>query len=348
MRQLYYLYFMLALLLLQSCKTEPPAQSATRHEAPDQMMQLHLKATTTRQVFYQNIPSASALEHVQGSFYVLGDDSPYLYRLNGKYELVQRYALFDTTGFENGRIPKDKKPDLESMTLFTYGRDNMLLLLGSGATSAREKGYLVNLTDRMQVQELNLSSFYTFLRQVLQLQQEGELNLEGLAMDKVYTYLLQRPAGTGVNVLLRFDTDAFKDFILGHRPMPAVALYYFTLPQLAGLPSGFSGAYALEGRLFFTASVEDTPNAIDDGQVHGSFVGLLDLRALPAASDAANPLQVLVVQLLGEDGTAYVGKAESLVVLPGEEKMYKVIVVSDDDKGHSELLELALEVEERP
>lgn len=346
MKHSYLLYFLTPLLLLQACKPEPPQASASSSEAVEKMQVLKLTARTTREVFYEQLPSASGLEYVQGTFYVLGDDSPYLFQLNEKYELVNRTPLFDTTGVVNGRIPKAVKPDLESMAAFTYGRDDMLLLLGSGASKARNKGYLINLSEEMEVQELNMSRFYTFLKQVLRLESEGQLNLEGLATDQVYTYLLQRPLGAGGNTLLRFNTDAFKDFILGRAEMPAVAVYHFKLPQIGQLPSGFSGAFAMGGKLFFTASVEETPNAIEDGEVLGSFLGMIDLRALAYASDAVNPLQVPVVQLQHEDGTAYRGKAESLVVIAGKEpQKYKVVIVSDDDKGHSGLLEVELELE---
>ncbi|WP_266203065.1 DUF6929 family protein [Pontibacter kalidii] len=346
MKHRYFLYFLMPLLLLLlACKSGPPEASADISETAERMKELKLTASTTRKVFYKNLPSASGLEHVQGAFYVLGDDSPFLYRLDEMYELVQQYPLFDTTGVVKGRIPKEEKPDLESMARLSYGRDEMLLLLGSGASAARSKGYLVNLSENMQVQELDLSRFYTFLKQVLRLESEGQLNLEGLAMDEVYAYLLQRPLGAGTNTLLRFESSAFKDFILGRGEMPAAALYHFSLPQLGQVRAGFSGACSLDGKLFFTASVEDTPNAIDDGEVHGSFIGTIDLRALPLALDAANPLPVPVVQLNNEDGSAYAGKAESLVVLKGEERTYKVVVVSDDDKGHSELLEVQLAVE---
>ncbi len=344
MRKCHFLYFLLTPLLLLACKTEPPATSSAGARLTDLPEPVQLSATTTRQVFYQNLPSASGLEYAQGSFFVLGDDSPFLYRLNEKYELAQRYPIFDTTSIKSGRIPKDLKPDLESMALLTYGRNEMLIMLGSGSAKNREIGFLVNLTKKMEVKELDLARFYTFLRQVLRLEATEQLNLEGMAMDKAYTYLLQRTLSKGQNVLFRFEADAFEDFILGRGGIPAVAVYYFSLPQLGELHAGFSGAFALDGELFFTASVEETPNAIDDGTVHGSFLGRIDLRMLPHASDEANPLAVPVVQLTNEDASPYVGKAESVVVRKGEEGKYKVVVVSDDDKGHSELLELDLTI----
>ncbi|GAB3822486.1 hypothetical protein GCM10028895_27100 [Pontibacter rugosus] len=309
------------------------------------MKQLELTATTQRKYFYQSIPSASGLEYVQNFFYIVGDDSPFLYKLNEQFKLEQTYALFDTADFATGRIPKAIKPDLESMAHFTYGRDEMLLLLGSGATDARNKGFLVNLSEGNAVRELNLSRFYTFLKRVLKLETEGQLNLEGLAIDNTYTYLMQRPLGPGANVLIRFDSNDFKHFLMNDGAIPAAAVYHFELPSAEQHRASFSGAYTLGDKLFFTASIEDAPNAIEDGEVLGSFIGVIDLKALPYATDALKPLTVPAVVIRNSDNSPYIGKAESLVVMQGEEQgFFKVIVVSDDDLGHSELLELQLQV----
>ncbi|CAM3589452.1 hypothetical protein POKO110462_10745 [Pontibacter korlensis] len=342
----YLLHLLLVFFVLQGCKSGEPAVTSSASFV-EKMKEIRISARTDSKVFYESLPSASGLEYVQGAYYVLGDDTPYLYEVDEQFILVNRHAIFDTTAVVEGRIPKAVKPDLEGMAHFTYGRDQMLLLLGSGASNTRNKGYLINLSDNMQVQELDLSRFYTFLKEVLHLESEGQLNLEGLAMDDIYTYLLQRPLGAGSNTLLRFDTDDFKRFLMLEGEVPSVALYHFDLPVIGQSSASFSGAYSLEGKLYFTASVEDTPNAIDDGEVLGSFIGVIDLYSLPQAMDALNPYKASVTQLKDTDGSAYSGKAESLVVMKGEEpKSYKVIVVSDDDQGHSELLEVQMELDE--
>ncbi|GHA74316.1 DUF6929 family protein [Pontibacter akesuensis] len=346
MKYPYLLCFACLLFLLPSCKTDVPETSDTAAPALERMKTLNLTATTQRKYFYQNIPSASGVERVQDSYYIMGDDSPFLYKLNEQFQLLEQHALFDTAEFSSGRIPKASKPDLESMAHFTYGRDEMLLLLGSGASEARNRGFLVNLSEGNAVRELDMSRFYTFLKHVLKLETEGELNLEGLALDKTYVYLLQRPAGGGANVLIRLDADAFKRFVMEGAEIPAAAVYHFTLPAMGQNKASFSGAYASGDRLFFTASVEDTPNAIEDGEVLGSYIGVIDLNALPYATDSNNPLNVPTVLIQNSDGSPYLGKAESLVVLAGEEQgQYEVVVVSDDDLGHSELLEVQLQVQ---
>ena len=335
----------LASLALTACKTKQPAASnAVTAEAL--MKEIQLQATVQQKLTYGHLPSASGIELVNETYYIVGDDSPYLYELDAEYKLAQRHVLFDTADFSSGRIPKPLKPDLEGMAHFIYGRDQLLLLIGSGSSDMRNRAFVVNVTDNMQVKELDFSRLYTFLKRVLHLRTEGELNLEGFAMDETYTYIMQRAIGIGSNVLFRFDTEAFKDFLINDGDIPAAAVYHFALSKLEGYGAGFSGAYALQDKLFFTASVEDAPNAIEDGEVVGSLVGMIDLNRLPYATDAANPLQVPTVQLMNPDGSVYTGKAESLVVKAGEGSSYQLVVVSDDDQGGSELLEIELEVEE--
>ncbi|MEJ8803217.1 DUF6929 family protein [Pontibacter sp. H249] len=341
-KHLFYIFIGLALFV--SCKSAEPVTANVEPPALSRMKSMKLEAAIVKNQPLKQIPSASGMEYVEGNYYVLGDDSPYLYQLDAQYKPVKQYTLFDSSGFKNGRIPKSDKPDLESMAHFTYGRDNILLLLGSGASTARNKGYLVNLSDKMQVQEVDFTRFYTFLKRILGSKEEGELNIEGLAMDKTYAYLLHRPF-TGTNILFRVDANSFKDFLIRGGDLPAVAVYYFTLPAIGQSFAGFSGAYTLEDKLFITASVEDTSNAIDDGEVLGSFVGAIDLLAFPYASDPANPLQVPTVQLKNSDGSVFKGKAESLVVTAVDQgKKYKAVVVTDDDQGGSDLLEVELVV----
>lgn len=340
------LYATLTVLALSACKSDPPSVSRLVN-AESRMKNIQLSAQVQQRRSYQQIPSASGIEFIGNSYYVIGDDSPYLYQLDEQYNLVEQYKLFETNNFSSGRIPKPLKPDLESMASFRYGRDELLLIMGSGASPARNRAFLVNITEGAKVKELDFTRFYDFLKKVLRITAEGELNLEGLAIDDTYTYLMQRGLGAGANVLLRFETDDFKSFVMNNGDIPVTAVYYFKLPDIENFTAGFSGAYALDDKLFFTASVESAPNAIEDGEVLGSIVGMIDLNALPYASDPANALKVPYVQLKSPDGSVYIGKAESLVVQSGTEgDAYKVVVVSDDDLGGSELLEVKLEVEE--
>jgi len=82
----------------------------------------------------------------------------------------------------------------------------------------------------------------------------------------------------------------------------------------------------VEGLLFVSASVEDTADAVLDGAVLGSFVGVVDVVAGTAT----------LAQLAWADGRPYFGKVEGLAVrqqlAPGH---FELLLVTDDDAGGS-------------
>jgi len=303
-----------------------------------------IEAVVVQKVFYQNLPSASGIEAAGVGYYVVGDDSPYLYLLDANYTLVEKMPLFDTTSFSSGRIPKLEKADLESMAQFKYKDEDYLLLLGSGATANRSKAFVVRLSNRKDVQSVDISTFYTFLQKILARHASTEvLNIEGLAGDDSHFYLLQRRLATGVNTIFRFKKEEFLDYLMEGKDLSNASAFYIRLPQIGSYEAGLSGACIFDDKLFFSASIERTLNAVDDGEVLGSFVGFIPLYTLGRAGDAANPLKVAAVQLKNTDGTMYTGKAESVLVQAKDENGgYKAILVSDDDQGHSELLKVTL------
>lgn len=73
-----------------------------------------------------------------------------------------------------------------------------------------------------------------------------------------------------------------------------------------GSPAGFSGATFADCRLWVAASVENTTDLVLDGEVLGSFVGVLDLAAGTAE----------FARLAWADGRAYRGKVEGLALRP--------------------------------
>jgi hypothetical protein len=98
------------------------------------------------------------------------------------------------------------------------------------------------------------------------------------------------------------------------------------LPHINGRAAGFSGATFVQDRLFVSASVEDTNDAVLDGAVLGSFVGVLDGPQRAAT----------FARLRWADGRDYLGKVEGLAVRRtlGTGR-WEVLLVTDDDAGGS-------------
>ncbi|MCC9166726.1 DUF6929 family protein [Pontibacter harenae] len=338
--QLIIIFILVLAFVLESClQTNTSSSTAAMAVTP--------LAVIESKKFYENLPSASGIESFySNSFYIVGDDSPYLYMLDMQYNQVSQYPLFETSDFSTGRIPKALKPDLECMSRFKYKNEDYLLLLGSGSSPARNKGFVVRMSENFEVMEIGLNRLYVFLQQILDKQGAQQLNLEGVTIDDTHVYFLQRAYGGAKNILFRAEAPSFISYLMEGGDLPATAAFYFSLPQLQYFKAGFSGAHVFHDRLFFTASVESTLNAIDDGEVLGSFIGFIPLGELSRATDPQNPFPAPTAVINDSNGQAYKGKAESLVVTRQLKRgQCEVIVVSDDDLGHSELLRVRFQDE---
>ncbi|WP_303310815.1 hypothetical protein [Hymenobacter sp. BT730] len=296
-----------------------------------------MRATILQETPLPNLPSASGIEILGEVAYVIGDDSPFLYQLAASSLTAgEKVPLFETAHFSTGRIPKDIKLDLECLTALTTAKGEVgLLVLGSGATAAREQGFWVPLPGTTgaagSVYPLALGGLYAALR--LLLPSGIVLNLEAAAATATELLLFQRTVGAEAgNLVFRLPLEATLAYLHHHTPqLPPVHRQFAELPAIEGKPAGFSGASWFVDRLFITASVEDTQDAVLDGAVLGSFVGILQLT-----KDNERPLPVALARLELPGGQPYRGKVESVAVRrrtgPGR---YELLLVTDDDAGGS-------------
>lgn len=296
-----------------------------------------MTATILSEIALPHLPLASGVEIIGPTAYVVSDDAPYLYLLAAAtLAPTGRVQLFETTDFGTGRIPKASKPDLESMAALAGPSGQAgLLLCGSGSRPNRDKGYFVSLPASPggavpPSQLLDLHPLYTQLR--AHLAPGTTLNIEAAATTATELLLLQRAVGGGPALLFGLPLGAVQAHLLGlGSPAPApVRVLPFELPRLDGHAAGFSGATYVNGTLLVTASVEATADAVADGAVLGSFVGVVDLVARTAT----------FARLAWADGRAYLGKVEGLAVrrtLLGPLAL-ELLLVTDDDRGGSTAL----------
>ena len=289
-----------------------------------------MTATIISENAIPGLPSASGVEIIGSLAYVIGDDSPYLYRLDAAtLAPIGRIALFEAAAdFASGRIPKPVKPDLECMVALTWpdGRAG-LLLLGSGSRSNRARGWFVPTEGELLPQPLDLTPLYALL--AAHLPAAVVLNLEAAATTDTELLLFQRTVGRAdvavLFVLPLAETLAFLLNPTGATP-PAVHQLVFELPLIEGCPAGFSGATCVDGQLFVSASVENTADAVLDGAVLGSFVGVVDVAAHTAT----------FARLAWADGRPYFGKVEGLAVRRQlANGQFELLLVTDDDAGGS-------------
>ena len=206
---------------------------------------------------------------------MVGDDLPFL-------------GVFDASSKDPGRLRRvlpgaAEKPDLEVLTVlppFESHPHGALLGLGSGSTSARDRGFAWGLAADGSLHgeplQLDLAPLYSLLREHLE-----ALNVEGAAVMGDELWLLQRGnSEQGVNLVVSLELAEVLESLLRDRTLAAPELrgmLAFDLGELEGAALTFSDASPLGGELLvFTASAEDSSSGRQNGAILGSVVGMID------------------------------------------------------------------------
>lgn len=280
------------------------------------------KLTINERSVLDAVSSASGIAMFNGSLYVIGDDVPWVYQLNEALKVQSKIFFGNYSLGPDSVIPKPEKPDLEALAT----TENTLLAFGSGSLSP-QRDILVRLTDKNQPETYSLQSFYDRLRSLYNF--EAELNIEGAAIYEDQLFLLNREN----NHILRYSLPDFMAHIKGDKSFPEPENYRIILPEINGIKAGLSGTDIISGtsKIIFTASVEDTPNPIDDGEILGSFVGIIDTREI---KDRYHPAYAKVM----ENNKLLPIKVESVSVLNHTPDKTEIVLVTDSDGGNSEII----------
>src|SRR5688572_27549367 len=117
-------------------------------------------------------PSASALEFVNGKFFMMGDDARYVLVMNENLDDVDSLILYPGTGT---RVPKEIKADLESVSSYSFGGTVEIVLTGSGSQDPYRDDVWRLSTSLVPVDSMRDQSFNTHV------QEAGveEINFEG-------------------------------------------------------------------------------------------------------------------------------------------------------------------------
>ncbi|MCO6499680.1 MAG: hypothetical protein J5I47_04780 [Vicingus serpentipes] len=283
------------------------------------------------------LPSASGITILNNSLYIIGDDTPFLYKLDEDFFISEQIKIHDAVPGLDGRISKQIKPDLEAITEVKWGKDKDILIFGSGSKSPEREALIrIDMDKLPDVQHYSLDKIYDKIKDIKSVSDE-DLNIEGAGTSDDRLYLLNR----GKNYLFEFDLEDFKKYLQGEKErVPEPKSYQFTLPEIDGIEAGFSGACLLpnEKKMIFTASVENTSDWINDGEVLGSFIGIIPLKNLKECKP-------ICVQVVDDKSLPYSGKIESITIRSmNPDGSYSALAVTDNDDGESELLELEIKL----
>lgn len=277
------------------------------------------------------IPSASGIEITGSDIYIMGDDSPCLFRLTGQFEIAEKFLIGDADAAVGGKIPKPEKTDLEAMAAW----GNTLLLFGSGSKSPMRDALVTFDTKTKEVHPYTLTEFYNALCAAAGFSRK-DLNIEAAVVIKNNLLLFNR----GRNILFQLQVPDLLLHAEGKGKLPNAETIRAILPELKGREIGFSGAAATpDGKqIVFCASAEDTLNWIDDGEILGSYIGVFPINSL---IDAFSPA---CIPITDRKSNIMKIKVESLAVKNIDSADLQLLMVTDTDGKESELIEAELKL----
>ncbi len=282
-----------------------------------------------------HVRAASGLVWFSGELLMVQDDAAFLALVDPSSRRTRAVALPRGPGghrqFDDARGNKADKLDLEAVLV----AGDLVVGLGSGATAARRRALLF---DGGEAQIAPAEDLYLSLAESAELA-GSELNIEGAAMlGDGRVRLFQRGNGDPGRALPPVDATVdlvaaeLVAYLSGAAAAPRVqraAIAQYRLGELAGVRLTFTDA-AVEpdsGRLFYLACAERSPDAVRDGEVLGSVLGVFD------ELDGDRPLRFAL--LCDERGGPLAVKAEGLAFGAGGE--LHVVLDADDPARPSDL-----------
>jgi hypothetical protein len=211
------------------------------------------------------IGSASGLIYKDNNLFIIGDNSGFLYEYNIESKNLQRHEIIENAT-EN--IIKSEKPDFEAITHFG---DN-LYVFGSGSTAKRNKMIEINTLEK-EIRTNDLVDLYSVMQSFAEIKPE-DFNIEGAIYTGEEWYLFNRGNGKSAkNVLFTIQgKNLINEFnILSNN---------YKLPKINGVRSSFTDAVAIDDKIYFVATAENTISTYDDGEILGSFIGCIDTKTM--------------------------------------------------------------------
>lgn len=277
-----------------------------------------------------------------GDIYVVGDDMQWLFVVNKGYQIIDNYSLSDSKMAPKGRIEKNNKPDYESMTKLNYQGKLYYLAFGSGSKKVkREHGVLMSADDHSK-QIFSLSPLYKSLYAASGMSGKQKINIEGLATSDDMAYIFNR-GNEGKNIVFSLKLDQMMDFITGkNQSLSSLKAVDIALPSIGGFEATLSGAdYWPEGQsLVYSASVEGTDTAVGDGEVLGSFIGVLPIEKL--AMNTTKLDLTHTAKRVTSQQRPLITKIESVAIDKSNQDGVQGFLVSDNDDGTSQFFSFSL------
>lgn len=228
--------------------------------------------------------AASGLARLDNCLYVVADDELHLAIFDFQGKTPGRWLRLCPGNLPNEYLERKKaKPDLESITHIPAHQHAMygaLLVVPSMSTERRTHGMLVVLGAKQCLTDTIIPIDFSKVREALK-SCVTELNIEGVIVNEKMVKLFHRGSkGKSKSAIIEFDVQVFLNDLHDSHAISAEHITKITecdLGDIDGVPLHFTDAVALpDQRVLFLSTAEDTTNAYEDGEWHGSAVGIID------------------------------------------------------------------------
>jgi hypothetical protein len=242
--------------------------------------------------------------------------------------------------FDRTRGNKKHKLDLEACVAVALHGDPTLLAFGSGSKPRREVVAVVRFRQRgPEVGVVELPAFYAALRRE-QAFAGSELNVEAAIVVDDTLRLFSRGNGKTIGELsaVNASCDVSLTRFIAHLDAPDVAppptpanIVGYDLGAMAGVRLGFTDAAVVGEATYYSAAAEASPDAIEDGGVTGSAIGVIDRSGSARWCPVTDP-----------SGLPFAGKIEGILMTPSSGARVLAVIDMDDPGIPSELCTIEL------
>lgn len=293
-----------------------------------------MKLTLTDFKELSTFPSGSGIEYYDEKVFLVGDDAKEVLVMNKRWKELQRIPLFEST---EARIPKKIKSDLEATTVIVVNGIPRLLILGSGSREEhRNKAILLDL-DEYRKEEFDMTVFFDRIKAA----GITDLNIESAAtLAEGHIIMGNRGHKKNPDNHLIITKNTFWK----HQADAELEILPIKFPgkdnkfKNAGI-SGLTYS-ALNDWLIFTASTEDTNNAVDDGAIGDSYLGIIENASRKIGRKDMKVNEIITLRESEKSLKGY--KIESVCVQSEKTGRLKLQLVADNDDGVSCLFKVRL------
>lgn len=244
--------------------------------------------------------------------------------------------------FDDARGNKKFKLYLEACCVVPGIAGPTLVAFGSGSKKRRRRVVTVDRWDASEprVSLVDAEALYLALDAAADFA-GSDMNIEG-ALALTGTLRLfgrgngkKRGARIPLNATCELPIGELLDYLAapaaGPVPTPRSIVQY-ELGDIGGVSLGFTDAAASDGAILYSAAAEASSDAVDDGEVHGSVLGVI-----PAAGE------LRFAHLVDDSGRRVAEKVEGLVCHRDVSNTAYIVIDSDDAGRPSELCTVRLD-----